>query len=380
MAAAAPPRTAPAPRPGSPCRTRSSPSRTAVGPAIPGASCAGRRPRSELLLGRPPIARGRQHLAVRRAADAEEVPRRQTADQVRSARHHCAARAKSPTSAHAETVWHSAHPGAAVSANSSPTARRALIKPPNPSSTAPDATSADPSSARATTSTSASSIRAQVPAHGAPSARRSPDPPRPAARCPPRRAGSSRARRTSVTPQERPASPQPGRRHRVLTAEVEMVRSQPHRHPSRAAHLPRPPVPAVRALARRHRLLLIAQPPRRTAQALPRPRRPTRSDRLLKPRPRLRPRRTPQRRATGRQRIGSSNSRHIHTPTLPAQTARPPGGPSRAHRHKRSRNDRGALPISRPWAGRSGNGSRRPRPSPQEGAAAVHPPWARSAT
>ena len=54
-----------------------------------------------------------------------------------------------------------------------------------------------------------------------------------------------------------------------------MIRCQPHRHPGRAAHVPRLPVGAVRALARRQRLLLVALPPRRAAQPLPRLGRPS---------------------------------------------------------------------------------------------------------
>ena len=50
---------------------------------------------------------------------------RHVADHACIARHHCSARPKSPTSAQAETVWHSAQPGEAVSPKSSPTASAA---------------------------------------------------------------------------------------------------------------------------------------------------------------------------------------------------------------------------------------------------------------
>ena len=70
--------------------------------------------------------------------------------------------------------------------------------------------------------------------------------------------------------QESLSTSQPSGGNSVVAAEVQVIGCHPHRHPGGTAHVTGLPVGAVRALARRERLSLVALPPGRAAQPLPR--------------------------------------------------------------------------------------------------------------
>ena len=271
----------------------------------------------QLLLGRRPSRRTSRARRRRRCGRCRRSGGRASAPtSVCSARHHWPARAKSPTLVHAETVWHSAQPGATRNSKCSATASaRALVQPRSPSVdvAAGDERAAEDRQRRPPRCRGRRSLPAQL-----------------------ERLADHRDRRVGIAARDelevgreeevvallaarRPVgdevlrAAQPGARDGVVAAEVEVVRA-PATSPCGRRRTHRPPPGRRGRPSRARRTWRPGRPATRPPSSRPPTPRAVGLRRLLVAGPAPRPRRPVERRATGGERVVAG-----HGATLPVR-------------------------------------------------------------